>query len=475
MAEYRAGVPLRGARTIAKLTVGLLACGPAKGDGDGSASGGGASADATSASVASDEGFTTMSSSSWGASADASSTGTPVACPDNVANEPFCYRKFAIPSNGELGDGPTDLERAQPARAGHFGPDGELAFLLSGEDAGTPMALAFWNGDGFDVQPWGVVPSLDNRRGRWPVRMFDGLHSDLIVGSRTMDRTLAIAPWTLDGPGEPVVVEQLGQSEIISLFHAQTVIDVNRDGFDEIAVYVQPFVHRLVGNVDGVPSFFGDEITHHGECGGGAAGIGAGDFDGDGLVDLAAIGQCEVRNLGGVFAFAAEWGDGAGRFASEGVMFSATSPSAWLGVADFDGDGFDDVLTATEDGSTYYESYLYFHRSRGDRTFAAPLKFWTELDPPRTMVPPPTGPTVAPDAFVFGDVDGDGIDDVVFQGFMLAAVQVAGDKQYLEMFDIAWDRYERQVISAFDLNEDGRLDFLVWDADEGAYALMSSA
>ncbi|MBK8238366.1 MAG: VCBS repeat-containing protein [Deltaproteobacteria bacterium] len=336
------------------------------------------------------------------------------------------------------------------------------------------MALAFWNGDGFDVQPWGVVPTFDYRTGRWPVRMFDGVHSDLAVGTLGKDWTLAIAPWTLEGPGKPVVVEPPRPDYVIALFRAQTVLDVNGDGLDEIAVLVQPFVHRLVGNVDGVPSFFGDELTHDGKCGRDVAGIGAGDFDGDGLVDVAAIGHCEVRNLGGIFAFAAEWGDGAGGFASQGVTFSATSPSAWLGVADFDGDGFDDVMTAPE-VAPGYEVYLDLHRSRGDRTFDPPLKFWTELDPPGSFIPPYVPPLAATTSFVFGDVDGDGADDVVFQEFMLAVVQVAGETQYLEMFDIAWDEDSTQMVSAFDLNEDGRLDFLVWDVVEGAYALMSSS
>ncbi len=475
MAERCGAVQPRMAWALRALTLGLLACGPVKDDGDGSASAEGTSADATSASVGSGESITSTSTTS-GASVDASSTGAPIACPDNVANEPFCYRKFAIPSNGELGPLPTGGQRAQPVGAGHFGPDGELAFLLAGQDAGMPMALAFWNGDGFDVQPWGVVPGFEYPHTRWPVRMFDGVHSDLAVGrSDQPSYALAIAPWTPDGPGEPVVVEPPSPDYIITLFRAQTVLDVNGDGLEEIAVLVQPFVHRLVGNVDGVPSFFGDELTHDGKCGREILGIGAGQIDGDGLVDIASIAACELRNLGGVLAFSAEWGDGAGGFASEGVTFSATSRPAWAGVADFDGDGFDDVMTATEDNSKYYESYLDFHRSRGDRTFEAPLKFWTELDPPGSFIPPPIPPSAATLGLVFGDVDGDGADDVVFQGFMLAVVQVAGETQYLEMFDIALDEDSTQMVSAFDLNEDGRLDFLVWDATEGAYALMSSA
>ncbi len=338
------------------------------------------------------------------------------------------------------------------------------------------MALAVWNGSGFDVRPWGVVPSLDFWRGRWPAKMFDGIHSDLVVGAyEGGEWTLAVAPWRPDGPGGPVVVEAPSPNYVARLFDPMTVVDVNGDGLDEIAVYVQPGVHRLVQSLDGTPSFSGGELTHSGACGGGEAGIGAGQMDGDGLIDVAAIGFCEVRNLGGVFAFSAEWGDGTGGFAAEGVQFPAASPNAWLGMGDFDGDGFADVLTASEDGSTYYESYLYFHRSRGDRTFDAPLKIWTDIDPPGSFTPPYVAPLAAATSLVLGDVDGDGTDDVVFQRFMVAVVQVTHATQYLEMFDIDWDQENRQIVSAYDLNEDGRLDFLVWDAIEGAYALMSSA
>ncbi|MFO0633748.1 MAG: FG-GAP-like repeat-containing protein [Nannocystaceae bacterium] len=217
--------------------------------------------------------------------------------------------------------------------------------------------------------------------------------------------------------------------------------------------------HYLVGNVDGAPAFFGPVIQHAGSCGGGVVGLAPGHLDGDGFVDLAEIGACEVRNYDGAFAFAAEWGDGTGAFEPVGVPFTATSPTAWLGVADFDDDGFDDVVIAFEDGlSGGYEAYVEVHRSRGDRTFDPPTKVWTDESEPGGY-PDEGFPSNA--SFILGDVDGDGGDDFIFKFFMVALVDVLGDQQTLEMFDVAWKHNEVEVVSAFDLNHDERLDFIV--------------
>ena len=81
-----------------------------------------------------EDGAVHVTSAFLGPAAACTSTGAPGACPDNVANAPFCYRKFAIPSNGELGDGPTELGRAQPARGAASAPpaDGRAEYAGGG-------------------------------------------------------------------------------------------------------------------------------------------------------------------------------------------------------------------------------------------------------------------------------------------------------------------------------------------------------
>ena len=231
---------LRAAPILVALTLAGWACGPVKGSGDGSGSAsadGSSTFDATSVSVGSSSGASGSSASTTTASD--SSTGAAVECPDNVALEPFCYRKFPIAWDGELGAG----WRGPPsARVGNFGADGEEAFLLADREGGTPIGLAFWNGNGFDVQPWGVVPELSSAEARIPIRFFDGLHSDLLVGSRGFEPILAVAPWTPDGPGQPIAVatpeaaragpeprQQVALAKRLRLFRRQL-----RVGFDHL-------------------------------------------------------------------------------------------------------------------------------------------------------------------------------------------------------------------------------------------------
>jgi hypothetical protein len=153
------------------------------------------------------------------------------------------------------------------------------------------------------------------------------------------------------------------------------------------------------------------------------------------------------------------------------VPFTATSPTGWLSVADFDDDGFDDVVIAFDDGfKNGYEAYIEVHRSRGDRTFDPPVTVWTDDTTPGYW----GGGAPSNSYFMLGDVDGDGTDDFISRPFMAALTDVLGARQPLEMFDVAWKQNEVEVVSAFDLNHDGRLDFIVDDQGAGVYALVSS-
>ena len=75
--------------------------------------------------------------------------------------------------------------------------------------------------------------------------------------------------------------------------------------------------------------------------------------------------------------------------------------------------------------------------------------------------------------FIVGDIDNDGTDDLIFRRSLTTIVDVLGEQSALTMFDIRWSQ-SVEVVSPFDFNHDGRLDFVVRDDFEGIYALISS-
>lgn len=464
------GCAVRWAAGAVLAALGLLAChaAPAPVGASASDATGGESTASGTTTTAVDA--TTSEATALDPSTDDASSGAAVACPGNAANEPLCYQTFKVPWEGPA----LDPYAGQDAlRVGNFGPDGEDALLLAA-DTGTPLALAIWRGDGFEKAAWGVVPDSITP-GRRAVRFFDGVHADLLISDARSG--LAIAPWTPDGPDVGVPAPQPLVGDSPHSFDHLRAVDVDGDGRDEVAISppidfgsLVRYGHVLLANVHGVPTYLGAGISHAGTCPGPLAGLDAGDLDGDGFVDFAAIAAC-----GGDFAdelaFSAEWGDGRGNFTSVGVPFESPTSCAWLGVADFDGDGIDDVVTAMGRLSGIPARVLV-HRARGDRSFDPPVEIWNE-----DQTPGPDGPD-AQDAgddrdFILGDVDGDGTDDLVFRKSMLAVTQALATPTRIDMFEIQWKIGEIVVVSAFDFNHDGRIDFVVDDDLGGVYALIS--
>ena len=56
---------------------------------------------------------------------------------------------------------------------------------------------------------------------------------------------------------------------------------------------------------------------------------------------------------------------------------------------------------------------------------------------------------------------------------MLAVTQALATPTRIDMFEIQWKIGEIVVVSAFDFNHDGRIDFVVDDDLGGVYALIS--
>ena len=162
--------------------------------------------------------------------------------------------------------------------------------------------------------------------------------------------------------------------------------DFNRDGNTDVALGCSGSpgsLTILLGNGDGT---FGSPTSF---TAGNVAGIAAGDFNGDGILDIAVSNSTE-RNIM-IFT-----GKGDGTFNIPVVVYTSTTTLHDVVVADFNRDGHDDLLYAvTSPGSQL--SDLYLATGVGDGTFNAPVSIASKVG----------------EFLTAGDIDGDGKPDVV--------------------------------------------------------------
>jgi hypothetical protein len=272
----------------------------------------------------------------------------------------------ALVSGDFNGDGHLDLATAQSA-------NGDVRVLLGLGDGTFPPSGRFPTGG----NPTAVVVGDFNRDGRTDLATANFFTSDISVLRGVGDGTLA--PQTRYAlPGQPV---------------ALVSGDFNRDGRTDLAAAVQSTnsspaaVVLLLGLGDGTFREQG-QVVLPGE----PISLLAGDFNGDGIVDLAVGLSISTRNQAGPqFEIAVFLGKGDGTFAAAGVIPVAKKPKAMV-AGDFNRDGRLDLAIANIDSGDV--SILL---GLGDGQFRE-----------AQTVPVGTGPS----AIVTGDFNGDGIPDL---------------------------------------------------------------
>ncbi len=327
---------------------------------------------------------------------------------------------------------------------GDFNGDGVPDVAVLNLDPGT-VSVLLGNGDG-TFQP-AVNYAVGTKAGSLSVAVgdFNGDGNlDLVVANGiTFGQAPSVSVLLGNGDGtfQPAVTYDAGR------FPASVAVgDFNGDGILDLAVadsQTGPNVAVLLGNGDGTfqpPVFF--------DAGAGSAprSVAVADFNGDGILDLV------VANQIGVGSVSVLLGNGDGNF-QPGVRHDFTGAySVFVAVGDFNGDGVPD-LAVTNNVSGNVSVLL----GNGDGTF-------------RDAVSYPVGQIA--ESVAIGDFNGDGVPDLAVETFGGASVRLGnGDGTFGPAVLYSSGQQANRAVAVGDFNGDGFLDLAEATADDLAILL----
>ena len=309
-----------------------------------------------------------------------------------------------------------------------------IADLAVANQGSNTVSILLGNGDGTftpgiplttGAQPGPMVVADFNGDGRMDIAVGDVIESRVLVFLGNGDGTFTPAPVT-----NCLIWAACGNStDPVAL----ALGDFNNDGIPDLAVINQVIstVSILIGAGDGtfrtmsVPTVV---LTQ-------PAAIAAGDFKNDGQLDLA-IPNPQANLIATVF------GDGDGTFSSPGTV-STTDPVAVV-AADVNRDNKLDLIAVNQNANT-----VTVFLGNGDGTF-------------QTGVPYPTG--AGPNAIVVGDFNGDGILDIATANSNSISVLLGTPAGTFTTHADTPASGNLVGITTMDFNGNGRLDIAATDS-----------
>jgi sugar lactone lactonase YvrE len=221
--------------------------------------------------------------------------------------------------------------------------------------------------------------------------------------------------------------------------------DFNGDGIPDLAVVSGSNVNVLLGNGDGT---FKTAVPYAADAGQ----IAVGDFNGDGQADLVVTTATGVSVL---------LGNGDGTFQSPVPSRSGGYPYA-LAVGDFNGDGKLDVVVSDSISGSYSSSQIAVLLGNGDGTFQAPI----------------LGEVVSLEtSFAVADFNGDGKADLALiqpLGPVVVILLGNGDGTF-ETFGAAAGISSSVALTVGDFNGDGRPDVAGINPDGSVSVVLSNS